>query len=252
MDASELLTELVDAGACQQGIEELEEHLEEKRLCLHQASEIWASLDNTFMPNMRWLLTQTGLAGNVQYYNLPDTAESIRAGWSWEQIEPALRARAASGREDYKRADAFVCFIQDEVKLPRFDPMDLDHPYCMADVWDQLDAGDHFRVLFHLGESRLGFSLKEALEEGLREDFDQGSDYVAECRAHIAKMDAAGWAGTPDEEFCQFLARSEFYLADEETRNKVWNNEYERRQASGLGSQGGEGDRASVHPSVTD
>lgn len=252
MDASELLTELVDAGACRQGIEELEEHLEEERLGLHQASEVWSSLDNTFMSSMRWLLMQTGLAGNVQYYNLPDTAESIRAAWPWERIEPALRARAASGREEYKRADAFVCFIQDEVKLPRFDPMDLDHPYCMADVWDQLDAGDHFRVLFHLGESRLGFSLKETLEEILREDFNPASDDLAECRAHIAKMDSVGWAGQPDEEFCKFLSRSELYLADEYNRNKVWNDEYERRQASGLVSQGGNNNRAPAHPPNAD
>jgi len=252
MDASELITELADAGACRQGIEELEEHLDEKRLCLAQASEVWNSLDNTFMSNMRWLLMQTGLAGNIQYYNLPDTAESIKAGWSWEQIEPALRTRAASGREDYKRADAFVCFIEEEVKLQGFSTIDLDHPYCVTDVWDQMDAGDHFRVLFHLGESHLGFSLKETLEEILREDYNPASDDLAECRAHIAKMDSIGWVGQPDEEFCKFLSRSEIYLADEYNRNKVWNDEYERRQASGLVSQGENSSRTSVPPPSAD
>lgn len=223
MDASELLTELVDAGACRQGIEDLEEHLDEKRLCLAQASEVWNSLDNTFMSNMRWLLTQTGLVGDLQYFNLPDNAEALKAKWPWEQIEPALRTRAASGREDYRRADAFVCFIQDEVKLPKFDPMDLDHPYCVTDVWDQLDAGDHFRVLV-LFERELNIDLQGRIKEELEH-------LASEIASQVLKLYDADWEQPPDE-LCTLMGEQEIYLVNAAEIEAMWREEFARRERS--------------------
>lgn len=229
MDASKLLGELYDLGACQDGVAELEEHLDENRLRLSSASEIWKSLGDDFAPNMRWLLDRVGLAA---FPRIP-TADGLRDRWAWEVIEPALREKAAEFRKACALADDFMYFLRDEAQVPDFEPNEFDRPD-VEEVWDNLDAGGQFRVLHTLkGLGRLDINFRTEFASEICEVHREDSEWMAEYDAHIAALDAVGWAGPLNPEFCQLLGDCEFYIVDASTVEKAWKEEHERRQARG-------------------